>query len=252
MCGRYASSRRPEDLVEEFDIADVRVPAPLEADYNVAPTKEVYAVVERPPKGEEVAERQLRAMTWGLVPSWAKDPKIGSRMINARMETVAEKPAYRRAFEKRRAILPADGYYEWYTQEPVAGSDGPRGGKPRKQPFFITPKDGGMLAMAGLYELWRDPAKADDDPTRWLWTATVITTSAEDDLGRIHDRMPLMLPREAYDAWLDPAPRETAELLDLLEPAAPGRLQAYPVSALVSNVANNGPRLIEPLPVEPA
>jgi putative SOS response-associated peptidase YedK len=236
----------PEDIVEEFEIRTADLPR-LQADYNVAPTKEIYAVVERPPKGEEVAERQLRTMTWGLVPSWAKDPKIGSRMINARMETVAEKPAYRRAFEKRRAILPADGYYEWYVTEELT-----KAGKPKKQPFFIRPQDGGMLAMAGLYELWRDPTKAEDDPTRWLWTATVITTTATDDLGRIHDRMPLMLPRASYDAWLDPTPRPTAELLDLLEPAAPGRLEAYPVSTLVSNVANNGPQLLEPLPLQDA
>jgi len=242
----------PEDIVEEFDLRTADLPRLL-ADYNVAPTKEIYAVVERPPKpvseDEEARppERQLRAMTWGLVPSWAKDPKIGSRMINARMETVAEKPAYRKAFEKRRAILPADGYFEWYATEELTKS-----GKPRKQPFFIRPKDGGMLAMAGLYELWRDPTKSDDDPTRWLWTATVITTTAEDDLGRIHDRMPLMLPRAAYDDWLSPEPRPTAELLDLLEPAAPGRLEAFPVSTLVSNVANNGPELVEPLPAEGA
>ncbi|RNL80074.1 SOS response-associated peptidase [Nocardioides marmorisolisilvae] len=246
MCGRYSSSLDPEDIVEEFEIRTADLPR-LQADYNVAPTKEIYAVVERPPKGEEVAERQLRAMTWGLVPSWAKDPKIGSRMINARMETVAEKPAYRRAFEKRRAILPADGYYEWYVTEELT-----KAGKPKKQPFFIRPKDGGMLAMAGLYELWRDQSKADDDPTRWLWTATVITTTAEDELGRIHDRMPLMLPRSAYDAWLDPGPRPTDELLGLLVPAAPGQLEAYPVSTLVSNVANNGPELVEPLPLEGA
>ena len=106
--------------------------------------------------------------------------------------------------------------------------------------------------MAGLYELWRDPTKADDDPLRWKWTATVITTEATDDLGRIHDRMPLMLPRAAYDAWLDPAPRDTADLLDLLEPAAPGLLEAFPVSTLVGNVANNGPELIAPLPLEGA
>ncbi|MFL6107781.1 MAG: SOS response-associated peptidase [Marmoricola sp.] len=246
MCGRYASSMDPEDIVEEFEIRTADLPR-LQADYNVAPTKEIYAVLERPPKGEEVAERQVRAVTWGLVPSWAKDPKIGSRMINARVETVAEKPAYRRAFEKRRAILPADGYYEWYVTDQLTSA-----GKPRKQPFFITPKDGGMLAMAGLYELWRDPTKAQDDPTRWLWTATVITTTAQDDLGRIHDRMPLMLPRSSYDAWLDPAPRPAQDLLDLLEPAAPGRLEAFPVSTLVSNVANNGPELIEPLPAEGA
>jgi putative SOS response-associated peptidase YedK len=254
MCGRYASSMDPEDIVEEFELR-TEVPADplprIEPDYNVAPTKEVYAVLTRPPRkdapeGPELPpERQLRVLDWGLVPSWAKDPKIGSRMINARVETVAEKPAYRRAFEKRRAILPADGYYEWYVTEEQTPS-----GKPKKQPFFIRPKDSSMLAMAGLYELWRDPTKADDDPTRWKWTCTVITTTATDDLGRIHDRMPLMLPRAAYDAWLDPAPRPTEELLGLLQPAAPGLLEAYPVSTLVSNVANNGPELLEPLPLE--
>jgi putative SOS response-associated peptidase YedK len=257
MCGRYASSMDPEDIVEEFEIRTDDL-LRLQADYNVAPTKEIYAVLERPPRKESKdgpelpAERQLRAVTWGLVPSWAKDPKIGSRMINARMETVAEKPAYRRAFEKRRAILPADGYYEWYPTDALRQAQGPvSGSKPKKQPFFIRPKDGSILAMAGLYELWRDPTRADDDPLRWKWTATVITTEATDDLGRIHDRMPLMLPRSAYDAWLDPAPRDPAELLDLLEPAAPGLLEAFPVSTLVSNVANNGPELVEPLPLEP-
>ncbi|MCZ4500138.1 MAG: yedK [Marmoricola sp.] len=253
MCGRYASSMDPEDIVEEFEIRSAlptgaglpRIPA----DYNVAPTKEVYAVVERPPRsvdGEQLpAERQLRVLSWGLVPSWAKDPKVGSRMINARVETVAEKPAYRRAFEKRRAILPADGYYEWYVTDDLTAL-----GKPRKQPFFMRPRDASMLAMAGLYELWRDPARAADDPLRWRWTCTVITTTATDDLGRIHDRMPLMLPRSAYDAWLDPAPRPSEELLGLLQPAAPGLLEAYPVSTLVSNVANNGPELVAPLPLE--
>jgi putative SOS response-associated peptidase YedK len=249
MCGRYASSRRPEDLVEEFEI---RPPGNagelphLEPDFNVAPTKEVYAVVERPPRSEEPAEpeRQLRVLTWGLVPFWAKDPKIGSRMINARMETVAEKPAYRRAFERRRAILPADGYFEWYATEQLTSA-----GKPRKQPYFIRPADGGTLAMAGLYEIWRDPAKAEDDPTRFLWTCTVLTTSAEDDLGHIHDRMPLMLTPEKYDAWLDPRHDGRDDLLALLEPAAPGRLEAFPVSTLVSNVKNNGPELVEPIPL---
>ena len=162
-------------------------------------------------------------LTWGLVPFWAKDPKVGSRMINARMETVAEKPAYRRAFERRRAILPADGYYEWYPTEELT-----KAGKPRKQPYFIRPKDDGVLAMAGLYEIWRDPAKAEDDPTRFLWTCTVLTTSAEDSLGQIHDRMPLMLSPDRYDAWLDPRQNATDDLLALLEPAAPGRLEAYP------------------------
>ena len=187
MCGRYASSRRPEDLIEEIEVVDNRVPAPLAADYNVAPTKEVYAVVERPPRTSEAGDgadgstRQLRVLRWGLVPSWAKDPSIGNRMINARMETVAEKPAYKRAFAKRRCLLPADGYFEWYpTSEQTAS------GKPRKQPFFIRPQDHGTLAMAGLYEIWRDPTKGDDEPDRFRWTCTVLTTEAEDAVGSSH------------------------------------------------------------------
>ena len=246
MCGRYASSRQPEDLVEEFDIRNSELPR-LEPDWNVAPTKEVYAVVERPPSGEQESppERQLRVLSWGLVPFWAKDPKIGSKMINARMETVAEKPAYRRAFEKRRTILPADGYFEWYPTE-----EHTLAGKPRKQPYFIRPADRGVLAMAGLYEIWRDPDKDEDDPTRFRWTCTVLTTTAEDSLGQIHDRMPLMLTPDRYDAWLDPRQNGKDDLLALLEPAAPGRLEAYPVSTMVSNVKNNGPELVDPLPLE--
>ena len=246
MCGRYASSRSPEELVEEFDVAETMIEAALEPDYNVAPTKEVYAVVERPPsrESEEQPRRQLRVLRWGLVPSWAKDPSIGNRMINARMETVAEKPAYRKAFAARRCLLPADGYFEWY-----ATSEKGRNGKPVKQPFFIRPRDGGSLAMAGLYEIWRDPDKAEDDPARFRWTCTVITTDAEDSLGRIHDRMPLMVERERWRDWLDPrAPQD--RLLDLLTPAEPGRLEAYAVSRAVSNVRNNDPSLVEPLPLE--
>ncbi len=246
MCGRYASSRRAEDLVEEFEVLETRIPAPLEADFNVAPTKDVYAVLERPPKGEErpAPERQLRVLRWGLVPSWAKEASIGNRMINARMESVAEKPAFRKAFAARRCLLPADGYYEWY---PTSLKN--RAGKPVKQPYFIRPRDHGVLAMAGLYEIWRDPTRADDDPDRFLWTCTVITTEAEDELGQIHDRMPLMVERDRWDAWLDPTHPAS---LDLLSPAAPGRLEAYPVRPLVSNVQNNGPELVEPLPLEEA
>jgi putative SOS response-associated peptidase YedK len=252
MCGRYASSRRPEDLVEEFEIEENRVAAPLAPDYNVAPTKEVYAVVERPPRAPddgpaEPAARQLRVVRWGLVPSWAKDPSIGNRMINARMETVAEKPAYKRAFAKRRCLLPADGYFEWYPTEQLTVA-----GRPRKQPFFIRPADGGVLAMAGLYEIWRDPTRAEDDPERFRWTCTVLTTQAEDAVGHIHDRMPLAVERDRWDAWLDPAVADRDDLLGLLVPAAPGRLEAYPVSTAVSNVRNNGPQLIEPIPPEEA
>lgn len=234
MCGRYASSRQPDELIEEFDVNSSEVTTPLRPDYNVAPTKPVYAVLERAEPDATETSRQLRVLRWGLVPSWAKDPAIGSRMINARMETVDSKPAYRRAFAKRRCLLPADGYFEWYPIEQDSG-------KPVKQPFFIRPKDHSVLAMAGLYELWKDPA---DDS--WRWTCTVITTEAEDSLGQIHDRMPLMVPRESWSAWLDPSRPGTT---DLLVPAAPGRLEAFAVSSLVSNVRNNGPELIEPLEV---
>lgn len=254
MCGRYASSRRPEDLVEEFEIEQPEVKESLAADYNVAPTKEVYAVLSRPPSKEKErpAQRQLRVVTWGLVPSWAKDPAIGNRLINARVETVAEKPAFRKAFASRRCLLPADGYYEWYTPETEAqdtpGEDKKR--KSRKQPFFIHHPDGSVLAMAGLYEIWRDPTKGDDDPDRFRWTCTILTTDAEDDLGRIHDRMPLLVERDKYGAWLDPTQSDPEVLSGLLVPAAPGRLEAYPVSTMVNNVKNNGPELVEPLPVE--
>jgi putative SOS response-associated peptidase YedK len=249
MCGRYASSRKPEDLAEEFEIdqASVKetVTEPLAPDFNVAPTKEVYAVVERPRDaggdGEE-AERQLRTLRWGLVPFWAKDPKIGNRMINARMETVDEKPAFRQAFAKRRCLLPADGYFEWYPTEQKGKS-----GKPLKQPFYIHPADGSVMAMAGLYEIWKDPTREEDDPKRFLWTCTVLTTTAEDVAGQIHDRMPLLVEKERYEAWLDPTSNDPAELRGLLVPAAPGLLEAYPVSTEVNNVRNNGPDLVVPL-----
>ena len=247
MCGRYAASRSPEDLVEEFEVAAVDVRESLPPDYNVAPTKSVPAVIERPPRDQRDAEpvRRLVTVRWGLVPSWAKDPSVGNRLINARMETVAEKPAFRRAFASRRALLPADGYFEWYpTQRKNAA------GKPLKQPFFIRPKDGGILALAGLYELWRDEEKGDDDSDAWLWSCTVLTTTAEDPVGHIHDRMPLLVEPSRYGAWLDPAVSDRDSLLALLEPAAPGRLEAYPVSTEVNNVRNNGPHLVEPIAVE--
>ena len=167
-------------------------------------------------------------------------------MINARMETVTEKPAFRKAFASRRCLLPADGYYEWYATEQRT-----KAGKPLKQPFFIHPRDGSVMAMAGLYEIWRDPTRDDDDPQRFRWTCTVLTTSAEDDLGHIHDRMPLLVERERYGAWLDPTRSDPEVLTELLVPAAPGRLEAYPVSTMVNSVKNSGPDLLEPLATEP-
>lgn len=243
MCGRYSISRNADDLAREFEVDQVDVREKLEPDYNVAPTKQVPVVLDRFPDGDEDAEpqRRLTQVRWGLVPSWAKDVKVGNRMINARLETAHEKPAFRRAFARRRCLLPADGYFEWYGEV-----------KGKKQPFFIRPRDGSVLAMAGLYEVWRDPDKADDDPTRFLWTCTVLTTSAEDSLGRIHDRMPLMLKPERYADWLDPRITDVDRVRGLVEPAAPGRLEAYPVSTAVNNVRNNGAHLLDPIPVQGA
>jgi putative SOS response-associated peptidase YedK len=278
MCGRYAASRRPEDLVEEFEVDESLIepaaeppgaarPDPstvasaateeLAPSWNVAPTDPVAVVLERRPRGQPEgtpARRLLRLARWGLVPSWAKDASVGSRMINARVETVADKPAFRKAFASRRCLVPADGYYEWYTPEAAADAPGGRGrkGKPAKQPFFIRPRGGGVLAMAGLYELWRDRSASDTDPGAWLWTCAILTTTAEDSLGRIHDRMPMLIERERFADWLDPSRSDPAELRGLLVPAAPGRLEAYPVSTAVNSVRNNGPQLVEPEPAEPA
>jgi putative SOS response-associated peptidase YedK len=244
VCGRYAASRSPDDLVEQFEVKRVEVPEPLPPDYNVAPTKPVYAVLTRAHRDEPEPRRTLRVLRWGLVPSWAKDPSIGNRMINARLETAAAKPAFRRAFSRRRCLVPADGYYEWYTPEHAPGA------RVRKQPFYIHRPDGASLALAGLYEFWRAPDADPDDPASWLTTMTLLTTTAPDDTGRIHDRAPLMLEREHWDAWLDPGRTDPAEVLDLLVPAAPGPLEAYPVSTAVNNVRSNGPELVEPLPPE--
>ncbi|MBM7790679.1 SOS response-associated peptidase [Tenggerimyces flavus] len=246
MCGRYASSKAPDDLAREFEVDAVDVREKLEPDYNVAPTRQVYAVLERQPREEgekpdpeSEGERRLTTVKWGLVPFWAKDEKIGNKMINARLETAHEKPAFRRSFASRRCLLPADGYYEWYGET-----------KGKKQPFFIHPKDGGTLAMAGLYEIWRDKEKADDDPERFLWTCTVLTTSSTDELGEIHDRMPLVVKPEDYAKWLDPRINDRETLHDLLKPAMDGQLEAYPVSKAVNNVKNNGPELKDPIPAD--
>jgi putative SOS response-associated peptidase YedK len=245
MCGRYAAAKDPDALVEEFEVAATPEEG-LHPDFNVAPTKKVYAVLDR--ADGDSTQRTLVIARWGLVPSWAKDPSIGSRMINARAETVAEKPAFRRAFAKRRCLMPADGYYEWYLPTSPDAPVG-KGGKPLKQPFFIHPTDGTSLAMAGLYEWWRDPTREDDDPQAWRLTCTVITTEASDDVGRIHDRMPMTIGREDWQQWLDPAvgPDQAG---GLLVPAMSGALTAYAVSTLVNSVKNNGPELIEPMPPE--
>jgi putative SOS response-associated peptidase YedK len=248
MCGRFVSARKRLELLEEFGVERDRVdtspdpePGP---DYNVAPTKRVFAVLERPARDEEPQARELRVVRWGLVPFWAKEASGGGKLINARAETVAVKPSFRRAFAKRRCILPADGYYEWQAilQE---------GSKPRKQPFYIYRTDGGALAFAGIYELWRDEAVPADDERAWLWTAAIMTTQATDDVGQIHDRMPMVISRDHWADWLDPGNSEPGQLQAAMLPAmAGGGLTSHPVSSAVNSVRNNGPELIERLPAD--
>ncbi|MGI8664657.1 MAG: SOS response-associated peptidase [Jatrophihabitans sp.] len=246
MCGRYVNEASTEDLVEEFDV-ELTLDADLPPSWNVAPTDPVRAVLSRlplkpadAPDGARAAVRQLRSMRWGLVPSWSKDRKGAARMINARVETVTEKPAFRRAAAARRCLIPAQGYYEWQRTE--AG----------KVPHYLHDPDGRMLAMAGLYELWRDPARAEDDPQRWLWTCTIITEQATDLLGEIHDRNPVIVPPRLWQPWLDCSSDDLATARELLEQIPEARLEPYVVSAAVGAVSNNGPELIEPVRTEPA
>lgn len=241
MCGRYVSSASTADLLAEFDVEEV-VGDELRPSWNVAPTDPVPAILQRPPKEPtEQAEqpapskpvRQLRTLRWGLVPSWSSDPK-GARMINARIETVTEKPAFRKAAGRRRCLLPAAGYYEW--QKTDHG----------KVPYFLRDPDGRLLAMAGLYELWRDPALAEDDPNRWLWSCTIITQQATDLLGEIHDRNPVLVPPELQAAWLDCSSDDPATARRILDQIPAARLEPYVVSPAVGNVGNDGPELIQP------
>ena len=246
MCGRYASSANANVLRVEFDVDDVfdGLPGP---DYNVAPTVAVPAVFERRVRESGEVRRRLAPLVWGLVPSWAKDVSIGSRLINARLETVADKPAFRKAFSMRRCLLPADGFYEWYTPE-SARPAGSGSSKIKKQPFFIHRADGELLVMAGIYEIWRDPTKDREDDSAWLRTCSVITTEATDAAGHIHDRMPMVITRDVMDAWLAPDLTDPADALNLLAVTEAELLEAYPVSTAVNSVQNNDPSLLEPIP----
>lgn len=267
MCGRYAASRRPEDLVGIFDVQQWEPKETLAPSWNVAPTDNVHAVLERPLKGAPAADfpagpvRQLRTLKWGLVPSWSKSPDAAAKMINARAETVHEKPSFRQAFTARRCLLPGDGYFEWVTEagERALEEQG-RKKRPRKQPYFVTPADRSVMAMAGLYEFWRDRTLPGDHPLAWWVTCTVVTTEAEttplagasgdegpQSLSDIHPRMPLVLPPDRWDAWLDPSRTDPDALRDLLAPPPAGLMRAYPVPTAVSNVRNNGPELLEEL-----
>ncbi|OZD33904.1 SOS response-associated peptidase [Rhodococcus sp. 06-1477-1B] len=234
MCGRYASTRSDSDLQAVFDIAET-VGDEVPPSYNVAPTQTIRTVLERAPKDEPESDavRQLRSVRWGLIPSWAKDAKIGSRLINARSETITEKPSFKKAASRRRCIIPADGYYEWEKRDGA------------KVPYFLHEQ--GVLAMAGLYELWRDPTKADDDEDRWVWSATVLTSPAADALGHIHDRSPVVLPPELRASWLDPTLTDLNEVSELLAAIPEPRLEPYEVSTAVNSVKNNSPELLTPV-----
>lgn len=226
MCGRFVATLSPTQLAPYLGVDEIRTEA-LDASWNVAPTDPVYAVAEN-----RENQRLLGTYRWGLVPSWAKDVKIGARMINARAETLTSK--FGRAFERRRCLLPADGFYEWEKRE--------GGGK---QAWFIHRTDEAPLVFGGLWELWRDPEGPEDaDPLR---TCTIITTAANDLLRPIHDRMPVVISPSDWDRWLDRDLTDPAAVQDLLAPADPRQFERYEVSPRVNSVRNNAGDLVAPI-----
>jgi putative SOS response-associated peptidase YedK len=262
MCGRYAISSDPDDLLEEFDARVDETGGRFAPRYNVAPTAEVPVVLERAPRQDRSAApvRQLRLLAWGLVPSWAKGPGVGSRMINARCEGLLDRPAYRRAASARRCLVPADGWYEWQASPSARDARG----KPRKQPFFVRPAGGGLAAFAGIYEFWRDPGRPPDDPQAWRTTFAVLTTAAAPGLAGLHDRMPLVLARRRWDQWLDPATTDPGAVAGLVAESmaelaggtadgpttgSAGGFAAHPVAARVGDVRQEDAALLAPAPV---
>lgn len=224
MCGRFTQAQIAELDREVFKLLSV---PPLPARYNIAPSQDAAAVRESAKTGK----RSVDLLRWGLIPYWAKDPSIGNRLINARGETLADKPAFKAAFAHRRCLIPADGFYEWQK----AG----RG----KQPHYIRRADGGMFAFAGLWERWSDEA------SRPIQTFTIITTQPNTLLEPIHNRMPVILPEARYDQWLDPGNHDIDALQALLEPFPASAMDAYPVSTYVNSPHNEGPECVRP--VEP-
>jgi putative SOS response-associated peptidase YedK len=241
VCGRYVSVRSNADLTQEFDAVDATDGLWDGPNFNVAPTDSVRAVVNRPLRDAEgnraeSPTRQLRVVSWGLIPSWAKDRGTQSRMFNARSEGVATSNAFKRAYAKRRCLIPADGWYEWQTIDTAKGT--------RKQPIFMTPADGHLIAFAGLYEFWGEAGQT-------VTSASILTAAAAGVLRQIHPRMPLVLPRDAWARWLDPDVDDPAELLTPWDEASGENLELRPVSPAVNKVDNNGPDLLEPLADEP-
>ncbi|MBI5957734.1 MAG: SOS response-associated peptidase [Chloroflexi bacterium] len=223
MCGRFAlTETNPTVLAQVFDLDSVPSLSPR---YNIAPTQAVATVVRDPENGRS----RLEVMRWGLIPSWAKDPAIGNKMINARGETIAEKPAFRAALRYRRCLVIADGFYEW-----AALDTGP------KQPLFITIKDRRPFGMAGLWERWTEPSSGEV-----LTTCTIITTEPNELMATIHNRMPVILPRDAYADWLDPKQTDGKQLLPLIQSYPADRMTAWPVSRRVNSPQSDDPSLVE-------
>ncbi|MDX2170044.1 MAG: SOS response-associated peptidase [Deltaproteobacteria bacterium] len=221
MCGRFTLTSSGRRLQQRFALA--AAPADPPPRYNIAPSQPVLVIPNRP-------TRRLRPARWGLIPHFADDPRVGHRHINARAETLATRPAFRAAFARQRCLIPSDGFYEW------------RRGARAREPFHIRPRDGEPLAFAGLWDVWR-PASGEP-----IASCTIITTGANPLLAPIHDRMPVILPPDAWDTWLDPAACDPFALRPLLVPCPDDWLEAYPVSSLVNAPAHEDPACIAPLP----
>ncbi|SCC29597.1 Putative SOS response-associated peptidase YedK [Pseudarthrobacter enclensis] len=232
MCGRYVMSKATGDLLSAFEAKEVEGTPPPPS-WNVAPTQDVPIVAERLDEG--TLDRHLLVAHWGLVPSWAKDIKIGNKLINARSESILEKPSFRKAAVKRRCLVPAEGYYEWQKTD-----DG------KKIPNYLYSEQDELLAFAGLYEWWADPTVPEDDPGKWLLSCTVLTTTTQDTLGHIHDRSPVIIPRDRINEWLDPDLADKNDVQHLLDTLPDPVLTPRIVSTRVNSVRNNGPELIEP------
>ncbi len=257
MCGRFVASRPVEDIAALLEVDDVELPEELTSPrWNVAPTDGVLAVASRAQRDSGEQRRRLTDYRWGLVPSWSKDPGSGARAFNARAETLLERPAFRTAVAKRRCLIPADAFYEW---EKIAATDGR---KPRRQPWCFVAADGGVLAFAGLWEAWKPKGAGGPSGAggasgagwpsvgwheQWLLSCTIITTTANELVEPLHDRMPVILRPEDWSAWLEPGELDAAELGSLLTPAPVELLHAYPVSPAVNSNRSDGPELVEPL-----
>lgn len=220
MCGRYTLTTNTQKLAEAF--SGFEVPAELPPRYNVAPSQPVAVVANN-------GQHKVEFFQWGLIPSWAKDPTIGNRMINARAETLAEKPSFKNAYKRRRCLVLADGFYEWK-----------KAGDQAKTPMYIRLASGDPFAFAGLWEIWQT---AED----LILSCTIITTNPNELMASIHNRMPVILPAAAYEQWLDPAERRPEQLNDLLKPFPAELMTAYPVSKLVNSPKNDSSTLIEPV-----